>query len=100
MRMEHIFCLIINRPCCLFVLCQSLSYLLFSTCLSLLIFPALFSPLHINPDLCLTSAVMNPSVVDVNEQLEDMVFPPPNTSITNVSGAVISRLEEGDVKHT
>ena len=42
------------------------------------------------------SAVMNPSVIDVNEQLEDVTFPVNTSSITNVSRAVLNRLEEGD----
>ena len=43
------------------------------------------------------SAVMNPSVIDVNEQLEDVIFPVNTSSIANVSGAVLNRLEEGDM---
>ncbi len=41
--------------------------------------------------------VLNPSVVDLNEQLEDVVFPSPVMSaMGNISAAVLDRLEDGE----
>jgi len=43
--------------------------------------------------------VINPMVVDVNDLLEDVTFPPPSTSATaGISAPVVQRLEEGAKK--
>lgn len=41
--------------------------------------------------------MINPTLVDVTELIEDVVFPPMNVgSLTNVTAAVLNRLEEGN----